>query len=171
MVTVCLGDESIVTRAEWLQLSGERDMGGSAAGAGYRHLVSNIPMCLNADGGGVAVSAEFRYTTRDPYAVQVTFCRPGFNPVVWAFARDLLVVGLARPVGLGDVRIAPQDSSVVLSLSSPEGTAQLAAQATDVHRFVSRMLDVIPLGAESTFLDIDAEIAHLNGAIAAGGEG
>lgn len=145
-------------------------MDRNTVGTVHRHVVSNVAMTLVDDVGDVAVGAEFRYTTRDPYAVQATFCRNGFGRVVWTFARELLAVGLARPAGIGDVQIEPDGSSVVLILSSPEGTAELVAQAADVRRFVSRTLSIVPLGAEPTYVDLDAELALFDGSISAGGD-
>ncbi|MFD4377825.1 SsgA family sporulation/cell division regulator, partial [Streptomyces sp. NPDC058527] len=53
------------------------------------------------------IPVELRYATCDPYAVRLTFHLPGDAPVTWAFGRELLVDGVGRPCGDGDVRIAP----------------------------------------------------------------
>jgi hypothetical protein len=144
-------------------------MGGSHSGNRHRRVFANVPMRLIAESGDFTVSAELQYTTRDPLAVRATFCRRGYSPVVWTFARDLLLVGIARPTGLGDVQISPEGSSVVLQLSSPEGTARLEASVTDLKHFVARMLTVVPAGGESAFIDIDAELAAFDPAIFTGG--
>ncbi|MEU7047135.1 SsgA family sporulation/cell division regulator, partial [Streptomyces eurythermus] len=59
------------------------------------------------------IPVELRYETSDPYAVRLTFHLPGDAPVTWAFGRELLVDGVGRPCGEGDVRISPADSEVL----------------------------------------------------------
>ncbi len=53
------------------------------------------------------IPVELRYETCDPYAVRLTFHLPGDAPVTWAFGRELLIDGVGRPCGDGDVQIAP----------------------------------------------------------------
>jgi hypothetical protein len=55
------------------------------------------------------IPVELRYETCDPYAVRLTFHLPGDAPVTWAFGRELLIDGVGRPCGDGDVRISPAD--------------------------------------------------------------
>jgi hypothetical protein len=159
----------------WAQRIGpqakEHVMGGSHSGSRHRHVFANVPMRLAVGSGDVPVSAELHYSTRDPFAVRATFCRTGYSPVAWTFARDLLLVGVARPAGLGDVQVFPDKSAVILHLSSPEGTARLAAQATELRQFVARMLSLVPAGGESAFYDLDAELAAFNPVIPTGGNG
>jgi hypothetical protein len=146
-------------------------MNGSHSGSRHRHVFANVPMRLAAGSGDVPVSAELQYSTRDPYAVRATFCRKGYSPVTWTFARDLLLVGVSRPAGLGDVQVFPDESAVILHLSSPEGTARLAASTTQLRQFVSRMLSLVPTGSESALYDIDTELATVNPVIRTGGNG
>jgi hypothetical protein len=144
-------------------------MGASQFGKEHRHVVAHVPMRLVARTGDVQVTAELHYSTRDPFAVRATFCRKGHSPVIWTFARDLLLVGVARPAGLGDVEVFPEESAVILRLSSPEGSARLAAPPTELRQFISTMLSLVPAGGESAFYDIDAELAALRSAIPTGG--
>jgi hypothetical protein len=132
-------------------------------------MLANVPMRLVTGSGDVPISAELQYSTHDPFAVRATFCRKGHSPVVWTFARDLLLVGVARPTGLGDVQVFPEESGVMLHLTSPEGTARLAASPAELRQFVSRMLSLVPSGGEAAFFDIDAELAALVPTISAGG--
>src|ERR671920_66622 len=53
------------------------------------------------------IPVELRYETCDPYAVRLTFHLPGDAPVTWAFGRELLIDGVGRPCGEGDVRVTP----------------------------------------------------------------
>lgn len=59
------------------------------------------------------IPVELRYETCDPYAVRLTFHLPGDAPVTWAFGRELLIDGVGRPCGEGDVHIAPADAEVL----------------------------------------------------------
>lgn len=79
----------------------------------------------------IPVPARLAYRTDDPYAVHITFHIGSEAPVHWTFARELLVEGVFRPVGEGDVRIRPgrADGHAVirLALRSPDGEALLQA--------------------------------------------
>ncbi|MGW0371890.1 SsgA family sporulation/cell division regulator [Streptomyces coeruleorubidus] len=81
----------------------------------------------------IPVPARLGYVTDDPYAVHVTFHIDSAHPVHWTFARDLLVEGVFRPCGRGDVRVWPAKAEgrgvVLVALSSPDGDALLEAPA------------------------------------------
>jgi hypothetical protein len=113
----------------------------------------------------IPVLARLTYRTDDPYAVHIAFHIGSDNPVKWAFARELLVKGVFRPCGQGDVRIWPtkvEDHGVVLmALSSPDGDALLEAPAAVVSNWLERTLRVVPPGSESEHLDIDDGLAKL----------
>jgi hypothetical protein len=124
----------------------------------HRQVVAETQMRLVSVPEGLSVTASLQYTTRDPYALSVVFAAEGCSPVVWVFARDLLLSGVTRPSGEGDVHVFPAGDSVVLDLASPDGTARLVAGASDIIAFVDDILTVVPLGHESRFIDIDAEL-------------
>lgn len=109
---------------------------------------------------------SLRYRSGDPYAVTVRF-EGTQEQVEWVFARDLLAAGLDGADGLGDVRVrAVQDSGedvVIISLASPDGRADLEADAGDLRAFLNRTQQVVPLGAEHHFLDVDSELQELMG--------
>jgi hypothetical protein len=113
----------------------------------------------------IPVPAQFGYVTDDPYAVHVTFHIDSAHPVHWTFARDLLVEGVFRPCGWGDVRVWPTKaegrSIVLLSLSSPDGDALLEAPAAQVSAWLERTLRVVPPGTEGEQLGLDDELAEL----------
>lgn len=79
----------------------------------------------------IPVPARLLYLTDDPYAVHITFHTGSSTPVNWTFARELLVEGVFRPCGHGDVRIWPtkvdNKSVLCMALSSPDGDALLEA--------------------------------------------
>lgn len=94
------------------------------------------------------VPARLVYCPDDPYAVHIAFHVDSSRPIGWFFARDLLVQGLLRPTGLGDVRIWPATVDgrrmVTLMLCSPEGDAFLQAPAALVAPWLRHTLRVVP---------------------------
>jgi hypothetical protein len=113
----------------------------------------------------VAVPARLSYFSDDPYAVHITFHIGSEQPVSWTFARDLLVEGVFRPCGHGDVRVWPTKAAgrsvVLMALSSPGGDALLEAPAAQVSAWVERTLRVVPPGREADRLGIDDILAEL----------
>ncbi|MFF9867816.1 SsgA family sporulation/cell division regulator [Streptomyces sp. NPDC013953] len=113
----------------------------------------------------IPVPARLTYRTDDPYAVHITFHVGSEHPVNWTFARELLVEGVFRPCGHGDVRIRPATLDgrgvVLMALSSPDGDALLEAPAMAVSAWLERTLRVVPPGAESEQLGLDDELAEL----------
>ncbi|MFJ3302680.1 SsgA family sporulation/cell division regulator [Streptomyces sp. NPDC086549] len=113
----------------------------------------------------VPVPARLTYRTDDPYAVHITFHITSEHPVDWTFARELLVEGVFRACGDGDVRVWPTRvegrSVVLLALSSPDGDALLEAPAAQVSAWLERTLCVVPPGTEGGQLGIDDELDQL----------
>ncbi|MFI6011475.1 SsgA family sporulation/cell division regulator [Streptomyces sp. NPDC051243] len=114
---------------------------------------------------GVAVPARLSYHSDDPYAVHITFHINSENPVYWTFSRDLLVEGVFRPCGHGDVRVWPTKVEgrgvVLMALSSPDGDALLEAPAAPLSAWLERTLRVVPPGTEGEQLGIDDALAEL----------
>ncbi|MFJ6565878.1 SsgA family sporulation/cell division regulator [Streptomyces sp. NPDC091292] len=113
----------------------------------------------------IPVPARLIYRTDDPYAVHITFHIGTDHPVNWTFARELLVEGVFRPCGHGDVRVWPTKvdgrSVVLVALSSPDGDALLEAPAAPVSAWLERTLRVVPPGSEAEQLRIDDGLAEL----------
>ncbi|MFE4954864.1 SsgA family sporulation/cell division regulator [Streptomyces sp. NPDC056653] len=113
----------------------------------------------------IPVPARLTYRAEDPYAVHITFHIGSDFPVHWTFARDLLVEGVFRPCGHGDVRIRPtkiQGRNVIcVALTSPDGDALLEAPSAAVAAWVERTLRLVPPGTETERLGIDAGLAEL----------
>jgi hypothetical protein len=113
----------------------------------------------------IPVPARLGYRTADPYAVHITFHINSEHPVHWTFARELLVEGVFRACGQGDVRVWPtrtQGRSVVLvALSSPDGDALLEAPAAPVSAWLERTLRMVPPGTEGGQLGIDDALDQL----------
>ncbi|MGW1540526.1 SsgA family sporulation/cell division regulator [Streptomyces sp. NPDC002309] len=114
---------------------------------------------------GIGVPARLAYRTDDPYAVHISFHINSEHPVNWAFARELLVEGVFRPCGHGDVRVWPSKAggrcAVLMALSSPDGDALLEAPAAQVSAWLERTLRVVPPGSEGEQLGIDDGLDRL----------
>ncbi|GGY66192.1 sporulation protein SsgA [Streptomyces olivaceoviridis] len=113
----------------------------------------------------VPVPARLAYRSDDPYAVHITFHIDSAHPVDWTFARDLLVEGVFRPCGHGDVRVWPAKADgrgvVLMALSSPDGDALLQAPVPQVSAWLERTLRAVPPGTEGGRLGIDDALDHL----------
>lgn len=113
----------------------------------------------------IPVPAKLLYLAADPYAVHVTFHTGSSTPVNWTFARELLVEGVFRPCGHGDVRIWPvkidNQSVLCMALTSPDGDALLEAPACAVSAWLERTLRLVPPGTEAERLGLDAALAAL----------
>jgi hypothetical protein len=111
------------------------------------------------------VLADLRYEVIDPYAVHVAFHTGGSETVEWTFARQLLTDGVTRAVGDGDVQVWPAPTtarpSVNLSLSSPSGRALFEVPLAELVEFLSQTYNAVPTGSESSYVDVDAELALL----------
>jgi hypothetical protein len=113
----------------------------------------------------IAVPAKLIYRSDDPFAVHITFHVGSDSPVHWTFARELLVEGVFRPCGQGDVRIWPTKingrSVICIALSSPDGNALLEASSTPVAAWLERALLAVPPGAEGDELSLDDGLVDL----------
>ncbi|MFF5855567.1 SsgA family sporulation/cell division regulator [Streptomyces sp. NPDC012751] len=113
----------------------------------------------------VPVPARLSYRSDDPYAVHIAFHIDSEHPVTWTFARDLLVEGVFRPCGGGDVRVWPTKADgravVLMALSSPDGDALLQAPVPQVSAWLERTLRTVPPGAEGGRLGLDEALDQL----------
>ncbi len=138
-------------------------------------MQSNLPTAVTAELSlrmvvdshrTVDVPCSFDYRAEEPYAVRATF-RTGTADIEWMFARDLLVEGLQRPVGEGDVVIWPEFSGqaplVLVALNSPSGQAVLETDRPVIEAFLNRTFDIVPAGSESAKVNVDALIRAILG--------
>ncbi|MFF0295493.1 SsgA family sporulation/cell division regulator [Kitasatospora sp. NPDC004615] len=110
------------------------------------------------------ILADLEYDGGDPFAVRCTFHLPGDEPVTWVFARELLVDGLSRASGEGDVHIHPVGEDLAeaaLVLRSPEGDARMHADAAPLLAFLARTDLVVPIGQETAGGDLDQELTGI----------
>ena len=114
-------------------------------------------------GGDVAepVRAELCYHRKDPLAVEMRLSIARSPAVSWTFGRDLLIEGLRRPSGIGDVRFCPVHESVIIELHSCSGQAVLLSHLPDMAAFVAHIVSVVPIGAEIGRDDMERELLEL----------
>lgn len=129
-------------------------------------ITSELELQLVVPGDStVPLAVRLHYRADDPYAVTAEF-RTGVDEYVrWVFARDLLTTGMHAPAGEGDVRVWPSRTGgldvVYLALASPDGQALLEAPAAALGTFLDRSFALVPEGAESTHIDVDASLTRL----------
>ncbi|GGK48557.1 SsgA family sporulation/cell division regulator [Streptomyces flaveus] len=113
----------------------------------------------------IPVPARLSYRSDDPYAVHFTFHVGSELSVNWTFARELLVEGILRPCGHGDVRVRPVKAGrrgvILIALSSPGGDALLEASAAEVSDWLELTLRAVPEGSEGERLGIEDGLVEL----------
>lgn len=110
------------------------------------------------------VVTRWVYCADHPFAVTLGIQTRG-QCVDWVLARDLLVAGLSGPAGIGDVRVRPARIDewhvVLVEIRSPDGRALLEVDRDLLQQFVDATIEAVPLGSESTVIDMDAEIEKI----------
>ena len=117
---------------------------------------------LDAWGRTVDLSASFGYDPSDPWAVWITFrgaSGRSTEPVRWAVGRDLLLQGITDPAGEGDIQLFPSvdengRAAVVMELRSPDGRLVTQMCSSELYRFLTRTLALVPVGTEQIDLDL-----------------
>ncbi|MGW3118006.1 SsgA family sporulation/cell division regulator [Streptomyces sp. NPDC001107] len=108
------------------------------------------------------IPVELGYESCDPYAVRLTFHLPGDAPVTWAFGRELLIDGVCRPCGEGDVRVSPAEpdslAEVLIRLQVGRDQALFRASTASLIAFLDRTDKLVPLGQEGSLADFDAHL-------------
>lgn len=111
------------------------------------------------------IPVELVYEAWDPYAVRFTFSLPGDAPVSWVFGRELLVDGISRPAGEGDVHIGPATdehlADLHIQLYAGAERAVFRVSAPPLVAFLDRTDRLVPLGHEEEQGDIDAELDRI----------
>ncbi len=116
---------------------------------------------------GLRFRIRLSYDATDPFAVSMDFPYLGITAeagdvVRWQFGRELLMTGMHRRAGCGDVQIWPDGQGLVVLLSSPDGSVSLRLpNRRPVMQFLDRSLSLVPRRAET--IDWDREIAELLG--------
>ncbi|MEU1124843.1 SsgA family sporulation/cell division regulator [Streptomyces sp. NPDC005899] len=114
--------------------------------------------------------ATLHYDLGDPFAVRMVFPAPATlegAEVSWEFSRDLLASGIDAPAGLGDVRVRPFGyDRTVLEFHALEGIAMVHVRTSELRRFLKRAEELVPVGGEDRFMDLDRDLAELLGGAA-----
>lgn len=115
---------------------------------------------------GVKRICEMQYDESDPYSIKFAFRQPSeedsavMSEARWAVSRDLVVDGLKsdRWTGVGDFsirrnsqidvafRLRPRDSDLIATVYVPY---------RQLHNFLQRTYNLVPLGTESDRIDWD----------------
>ncbi|MEV5959154.1 SsgA family sporulation/cell division regulator [Streptomyces sp. NPDC051987] len=105
------------------------------------------------------VVTDFRYSRAEPYSVFMAFNAGSDVVIEWEFGRELLASGRQRLDGFGDVQIWPDEirghGLVYLSFRSGGESFVVAASAVVVDEFLKCTFDVVPLGEERAFPDLE----------------
>src|SRR3712207_1574393 len=111
------------------------------------------------------VVTRWTYAAADPYAVTLAVRTKQDRWVEWLVARDLVAESLDGAAGEGDVRMSPQVVQgydiVEIEIRSHDGRAVLEVDRDLLRQFVESSFEVVAPGAESSRVDLDAEIASL----------
>ena len=111
------------------------------------------------------VVTRWTYTAADPFAVTLGVRARGDRFVEWLVARDLVLDSLHGPAGCGEVRMSPQHVQgydiVEIEIRSGTGRAVLEVDRDLLAAFLDASTALVPVGAESDHVDLDAEIARL----------
>ncbi|MFH8608533.1 SsgA family sporulation/cell division regulator [Streptomyces sp. NPDC018029] len=108
------------------------------------------------------IPVELRYEIDDPYAVRLTFHLPGDVPVTWTFGRELLIDGVGRPCGDGDVRVEPTDADMLdealIRLQVGADRALFRVGIPPLLAFLDRTDRLVPLGQERALADFETHL-------------
>ncbi|MDX3502627.1 SsgA family sporulation/cell division regulator [Streptomyces sp. ID03-2B] len=111
--------------------------------------------------------ATLSYDRQYPFAVRMAFPAPATlegTEVSWEFSRELLTTGVDSPAGQGDVRVRPFGyERTVLEFHAPEGIAMVHVRTEELRRFLQRAQELVPVGDEHRYLDLDRGLSDLLG--------
>jgi hypothetical protein len=111
------------------------------------------------------VVTRWGYRADDPFAISLAVRTSADRWVEWLVSRELVVDALATPAGDGDVRMRPlhvQGYDIVeIEIRSTDGRAVLEVDRDLLRQFVDMTVDVVALGDESGWMDLDEEIARI----------
>lgn len=106
-------------------------------------------------------TVEMNFTDDDPVAVRFGFSSShdanAYDQVVWEFSRELLVAGVEKSVGTGDIVLTPAGDSLSILLRSPSGSIIIEVDLSDVKDFVDDMENVLPFGEEADVIEKQLE--------------
>ena len=111
------------------------------------------------------VVTRWSYSAADPFAVTLAVRTRNDRWVEWLVARDLVVESLSGPAGFGDIRMSPQlvqgYDIVEIEIRSTDGRAVLEVDRDLLSHFVESTIELVALGDEENWMDLDGEIAKI----------
>jgi len=118
---------------------------------------------LVAEGQGtLQIPVTVTYDPRScPFSLEMTFHSEA--AVTWVFAREL-ITNPSLSVPGADLFISVSGAyadSLLLRLSSPNGTAIVAVPRADLEQFVAATFEHVPAGTEMTWVNIDDVVTGL----------
>jgi hypothetical protein len=120
-----------------------------------------------AEGVDRPVMLDLSYDRADPYAVSLTFHMHADTTVRWVVGRDLLLDGLVKLTGVGDVQVWPcrdpgaDQVHIALCPCPKKEAVVVTASARALGGFLQRTLAVVPPGTEECHLDMDGAVHQL----------
>ncbi|MFI5801012.1 SsgA family sporulation/cell division regulator [Streptomyces sp. NPDC051677] len=114
-----------------------------------------------AEGVDRPVMLDLSYDRADPYAVSLTFHMCTDTTVRWVVGCDLLLDGLEKLAGLGDVQVWPcRDPGadrvhIALCPWPKQKAVVVTVSARTLGAFLRRTLAMVPAGSEECHLDLD----------------
>lgn len=101
------------------------------------------------------------YGRDDPYAMNLLFSR-SVGGAIWTFARELLLEGVVRGGGVGDVRFLPDGRRRLrVMLMNTREWVQLVTPVLPVWEFLDKSYEMVPHGDEAEWLDVEGCCARL----------
>ncbi|MFC1435693.1 SsgA family sporulation/cell division regulator [Streptacidiphilus sp. N1-3] len=130
--------------------------------AGQVHQV--LDFMLHGPEGRISSRLTLSYSERQPWQVGVAFGAADSadnRSAVWVIARDLLVGGLQKRTGQGDVRVGPAGSRIAIEFHDGHDHALITVARDALARFLDSCYAVVPPGEESRRMDWQEELAAL----------
>jgi sporulation and cell division protein SsgA len=112
------------------------------------------------------IQARFSYDHSRPLEVRVEFFNGIGGAVTWVLSRDLLLAGLHRPSGVGDVRVWPPcqrhgGDSLWMLLQGRTGAALVEGPIEPLRAWLEGTLRSVPFGTEGRSMDWDEAFTHV----------
>ncbi|WP_329264353.1 SsgA family sporulation/cell division regulator [Streptomyces sp. NBC_01478] len=120
-----------------------------------------------AEGVDRPLMLDLSYDTADPYAVSLTFHMCTDATVRWVVGRDLLLDGLEKLTGVGDIQVWPSRLPwagrvhIALCPCPRQEAVVVTVSARALEAFLRRTLAMVPAGTEERHLDMDAAVHQL----------
>ena len=153
-----------IFRKTRLHIVRHRHEGVTAMGMPHTRISTETVFEIVEPDGTAPVDVLLAYDTKDPYALTMELeIRDSSHPSTWVLGRAMVAEGLLVPSGLGNVQITPATPEfVLLQLGAPgEDQASLWMSLPEVEEFLENTYDVVPVGEEERWLEVDATLHRI----------